>query len=225
MKIILAPHLDDEIIGCFSILDSVDQVWYFTDDYRVAAIEKNKKYKKVDHSIGLLLPSDTVYAPSRWDYHPLHKVVNALALKTHAQLFFYSVEMNVPWLEEEADPKAKKTAMMSLYLEECDSLVNDKYWLFKSIKPYDEEHWFEVNIPLFNDINLSVAVMDQDMDNSSAMKLLKSILTAPAIADVINKSGDDQALIPKLFHQLVSRRYPRCKVTIGTNTLKYKVGG
>ena len=41
--IVLAPHLDDEVIGCYSVWDKINKVVYFTKDYRESEVLLSKK--------------------------------------------------------------------------------------------------------------------------------------------------------------------------------------
>lgn len=150
MNIILAPHLDDEIIGCYSVLfENVitsmqkAKVVYFQKDYRSDNIPMIPNVEYLQWDGGLRSDeSDTIYIPSKFDYHPLHKKVNRIGRTLHGKKLFYSVEMNVPWLEEETNWRAKKELFNKLYPKE--DMKNDKYWLFKSIKPYDDLIWATV---------------------------------------------------------------------------------
>ena len=149
-NVILAPHLDDEIIGCFSILKEGDLVFYFKDDYR--AVNLNRQgyawvYEHLAPGDSLVLhPDDVLYIPSRYDYHPLHREVNRFAVSVHhPHKRWYSVEMNTPWLEEEENPKAKRACFEKLYPGEVETICkNDKYFLFKSIQPFDELIWASI---------------------------------------------------------------------------------
>jgi len=137
MNIIFAPHLDDEIIGCYSILDIIDKIVYFTNDYRINAIKDNNKYVYFDNfNFEDILETDTIYIPSKYDYHPKHRQVRNFGIGLNCNKMFYSVEMNVHWLEEEDDSKSKKKMFDQLYPNE--DMKNDKYFLFKSIKSYDD---------------------------------------------------------------------------------------
>jgi len=135
-RYIFAPHLDDEVLGCFSILDSIDNIIYFTRDYREAAIVNDIRYIQSDNfDFSKIKKTDEIYIPSRFDYHPKHKEVNQFGYTIDAIRFFYSIEMNVDWLEEEKNPTAKREYFDKLYPNE--DMKNDKYFLFKSIKPYE----------------------------------------------------------------------------------------
>jgi len=149
MNVIFAPHLDDEIIGCFSILNEVDLIVYFCHDYREAEARRRdsryvrfEEWEKLRPSGGRL----DLYIPSQFDYHPLHRKVRGIGLNTAAdQYWFYSVEMNVPWLEEEANPEIKRMSFEADYPGEVATInKSDKYFLFKSIKPFDEYIWASV---------------------------------------------------------------------------------
>ena len=146
MNIVFAPHLDDEIIGCYSVLQDIDLIVYFTKDYREESLQavKNKRkffgkvvtYMHFDSWDKQTTEEDIIYLPSKYDYHPEHKKVRNIGLSFLGKKMFYSVEMNVPWLEEEIDPTTKEE-VFDLYYP-AESMLNDKYWLFKSIKSYDD---------------------------------------------------------------------------------------
>jgi len=147
VQVILAPHLDDEIIGCYSILGQVDLVVYFHQDYREQEIPliPGLRYVHWDEFCGRTMSTsldDVIYLPSRYDYHPLHREVRAKGLALLGKKMFYSVEMNVPWLEEEEDPRGKKDLLQKMYPGEVETISkSDKYLLFKSIQPFDEIIW------------------------------------------------------------------------------------
>lgn len=145
-RIIFAPHLDDEVIGCYSVLAEVDKILFFCDDYRAASLPDERYARFTDEAARSISPSDTLYLPSRYDYHPLHRKVRAEGLKVEARKLFYSVEMNVPWLEEEKDPEGKWAQLMRLYPLEADRLLDHKYRLFCSVKPFDEVIWASVKV-------------------------------------------------------------------------------
>lgn len=150
-KVILAPHLDDEIIGCYSILDQVKHVLYFHGDYRSDLIEMRSDCKYVDCSddwyraLRYVDDDSEVYVPSRFDHHPLHRKVNRFRHNLPGKKWYYSVDMNVPWLEEEESPESKRRMCAVMYPKEMETLgKDDKWFLFKSIKPYDDYIWASV---------------------------------------------------------------------------------
>jgi hypothetical protein len=111
--IIFAPHIDDETIGCHSLLvkGAVTRVYYFFefDKERVneglAASYKfgftpfivsnldtfknaSKKYNPIFD------PDITILVPRIDDHHPAHKMVNRMAKGVFSNLLFYSIDMN-----------------------------------------------------------------------------------------------------------------------------------
>ena len=150
MHVVLAPHLDDEIIGCYSVLDKVDLVLYFSVDYRADQNQDQRPGRILyvpagEWSLPQITTHDTVYIPSQFDYHPLHRKVRRVGLSLPGHKMFYSVEMNTPWLEEEADPEGKRNLFEKMYPGEVATISkSDKYFLFKSIQPFDSVIWASV---------------------------------------------------------------------------------
>jgi len=160
MDIILAPHLDDELIGCYSVLSRVGLVIYFDRDEKrldhLDAADIPRRYlwyhdssAAAKVSLANQTSADILYVPSQFDYHPLHRIVRSCGIdwagRTKTQLRFYSVEMNVPWLEEEDDSKGKEALFRELYPSQVDTITkSDKYFLFRSIKSFDEVIWATV---------------------------------------------------------------------------------
>ena len=202
-KIVFAPHLDDEVIGCYSIWDEIDVVVYFKKDYRekiVRDIISNKtstqkfpRYIHIDDFIFAdLTTTDTVYLPSKYDFHPLHKEVRNKFLILPCKKMFYSVEMNVPWLEEEKDSEGKLKLLKLLYPGEDLFINNAKYYLFNSIKEYDDIcfkqfylHKYQVRIqngliqdlfPIKNIIEMDPEITDEDLYNKIQKIFPKQII-------------------------------------------------
>jgi hypothetical protein len=142
MNIVLAPHLDDEVIGCYSVLGSIDQIYYFTTDHREACIAGDPRYARWStvEAAGIRA-SDVVYIPSSFDWHPMHRKVNRVGLALPGSKRFYSVEMNTPWLEEEPDWQGKKAMLERCYPGEP---LLEKWWRFRSIQSFDEVIWASV---------------------------------------------------------------------------------
>ena len=131
-RYIFAPHLDDEIIGCYSILEQIDLIIYFTKDDRCKSIINNNKYiHKSDFDFNTIDINDTIYLPCQYDYHPLHKHIRLKGLRLKCNKNFYSVDMNVPWLKEEQYPDKKANYLKEIY--PTVDMKNDKYTLFKGI--------------------------------------------------------------------------------------------
>lgn len=148
MNIILAPHIDDEMIGCSELLftGKIDKVVYFYDITNVRideAIEMAKAFK-VDISFeGFKFKpkkDDILYIPCQQDMHEHHKAVN-LAYRFHDYVKYYSVDKNFRQLPiRENNRKIKKDILDRFYPSQKELWANDaKYYIFESILDSDEE--------------------------------------------------------------------------------------
>jgi len=151
---IIAPHGDDEIIGCFSLLHNnfVKRVIYPKDNiYGEKDFEiSQEKYgfdlmpfdleqlclwaERAESEGGLLLAPDPI-----WEYHPKHKIIgNRLMehIKTSeiSNVVFYSTNMNAPYIQE---LPINRNAFKELALDECYPnkrtlwQYDHKYFLFE----------------------------------------------------------------------------------------------
>jgi len=158
---ILAPHIDDEVIGCFSILknDRVDRVFYFFEHDSVRRAEADTAarafgFQAVFTSIKdfeanyltTIAPDRTLLLPSRKDAHPDHQAVNRL--RTHfepSRLRFYSIDLGQSrtrrFLGDLA--KDKRWYLNNLYPSQSALWESDAaYYLFEDIH---EKDYLEVN--------------------------------------------------------------------------------
>ncbi len=147
MNIILAPHIDDELIGCFSILDSIDIVYYFYDltPERKREAEKLKSnfnyeiiYTNEDKIQNIDFSKDTLYIPSSKDLHNDHRKINRLGNSLCTlNTMYYSIDMNrVPIKLDKSDVKKR---LMYQYYPSQKNLFNsdEKYFLFEDIHKKD----------------------------------------------------------------------------------------
>lgn len=177
LHIVFAPHLDDEVIGCFSVWEKLNFVVYFTKDYREEIVlEKIKSMREAgarvpqyiyikDFDIDNLLKADTIYLPSRFDFHPLHREVRSKHLLLPCKKMFYSIDMNTPWNEEETKPDAKLALLQHLYPGEDLFEKNAKYYLFNSVKPYDEILYYVFELTVGSDkIIIKIQEFEEDVE-------------------------------------------------------------
>ena len=160
-NIIFAPHIDDELVGCFSLLQAreVHKVFYFyelSDQRReeaqccadifgfqplFLASENIEVYDNFD-------PADTVYCPHIKDNHPAHKFVNQLSKGlTLSCLKYYSVDMNTRDLKvlSTSDQQIKLNYLSTIFPSQKRLWENEKYWLFESISETDLETQIYIN--------------------------------------------------------------------------------
>lgn len=148
--IILAPHSDDELLNCYSILQegNVSRVYYHKVDSMPGAYEcaKHFKFEPIFH-----LPEQKdlvdcmVYIPHKDDLHPDHKFVNQYAKRafTKGKLMFYTTDRNVSfkllpkeWVEE------KRRLLNQFYPSKRLLWDNDeKYLLFEGFTDREYKYY------------------------------------------------------------------------------------
>lgn len=148
-NIILAPHIDDEVIGCFEYLEKkvITDVYYFYDltpERKEEAENTSRLYEFNPHfadtydsslfSLSDLKSEDTIFAPAASDSHPQHKSINlrgrAIARNYDCNLIFYSVDMDVPYRHRVKDSEGKRDVLNQLYPSQAALLSDEKYSLF-----------------------------------------------------------------------------------------------
>lgn len=151
--LIVAPHPDDEMIGCWTVLKTrknVDVVYGPASYERVnelmnSAGELGYEFIRASYAMECLDRGEyiEVYVPSRNDAHAEHKAMNRKFYEyaTH----FYSVDMvdAIPLPEEEAQEKL--AALNKFYPSQRALWDRDhKYFLFESIHTKDYKEYVEL---------------------------------------------------------------------------------
>jgi len=159
--IVLAPHIDDEVIGCFSVLDEVTDVYYFNEctDERIneahlARTSGGWNYNMhFDTSEVDFTGVVKVYTPSCFDLHKDHRSLNAYAkLKQQEynfELVFYSIDMNrqPTFLQEKS---VKKKVVLDNFSSQKLIQNDDKYHLFEDLHENDTVEWFKYKTDNFD---------------------------------------------------------------------------
>jgi len=146
MHIILAPHIDDELIGCYTLLEKgiIDKVVYF---YDVDSIRKEEalnlaKYfnLEVDFSGLSFEPEegDTIYIPCKQDVHVHHKIVNN-KYRYFPNVQFYSIDKNFNQEPLSCAEVENKTALLDRFFPSQKHLwkYDKRYCLFEIILESD----------------------------------------------------------------------------------------
>ena len=143
--LILAPHPDDEVIGCYSIVtDTKRTIHVAFGEYETSA--RGSEAEAAASALNVKLVSlqsvapasyDEVYVPSLLDDHPDHKRMN-LAYRSTAT-HFYSVDMRGKRRSLGTEHAERKLALLNgLYPSQRSLWDSDaSYYLFESIARTD----------------------------------------------------------------------------------------
>ncbi len=151
--VIIAPHADDELIGCYEILadEDIRPVIIYTDEDM--SKERQKEVKGIREHFTIkgqmfctsippqfLNPTNTFYFPGPDEIHPAHRtqatIGEALA-RQGLNVIFYSTNMNVSWIKEETFPNRKKEMLDKIYPSQSDLWKYDhKYFLFRGFNKW-----------------------------------------------------------------------------------------
>lgn len=157
--VIVAPHRDDEIIGCFGIIMSnFPKVVLFCDGEKEDSDDRLSKYLNlnvikgiggyaqttpssdvVNMVFGLYEKFDDVVAlfpDPYFETHPRHRALGVLGelmlRESNIPVWFYSTNMKAPYIHEVKFPESKKEALNAVYPDKADLWKYDhKYFLFE----------------------------------------------------------------------------------------------
>jgi hypothetical protein len=149
---ILAPHADDEIIGCYEVLKegkSKDKIVYFPSlhireeaeeaclqlDFERRIFDEYTFHQKVvDNSEAFFFPDPT------YEWHPDHKKYGNIGMQLWREghsVFFYVTNMVCPYLREVKQPIMKQSILDLCYPQKASLWKYDhKYFLFEGQTKY-----------------------------------------------------------------------------------------
>jgi len=150
MNIIIAPHVDDCLIGCYSLIkrglikevvyiDTTPERWRLAKNagkelgFSVHQLEFKSLYS---YFIRAKERGDICLVPDNSDTHPLHRAINSVAKISGCKLGYYSVDMVASFIRElSEEEKKEKRAMLDKYYPDQSSLWehNWKYFLFEGV--------------------------------------------------------------------------------------------
>ncbi len=145
--VIIAPHADDELIGCYEVLADLKTrpVVIYTEEMskeRQVEITKLKEHFSIKGQMfcqsipQIFMKKDTTfYFPGPDEIHPAHRKQAAIGEALARQglnVIFYTTNMNVPFIREVKDPHLKKDALDLIYPSQYKLWKFDhKYFLFE----------------------------------------------------------------------------------------------
>lgn len=146
MKIftVIAPHADDEIIGCYELLASglVKTVLFPNGDVIEEAERSSEHFL---FTRGLIDDEDFynkheriyVFPDPYFETHPKHRELGALGeslLRQQRQVLFYTTNMSAPYIHEVTQPKIKLHCLNTLYPRKRSLWdYEHKYFLFEGL--------------------------------------------------------------------------------------------
>jgi LmbE family N-acetylglucosaminyl deacetylase len=181
-SIIFAPHVDDEIIGCWRYLKppcAHTKVFYF---YELSATRRREAFES-SLALGFDIsfePTEKeilahvesafiVLVPSRKDSHADHKKINAKY--RHLATSFYSVDMVDALTLPEKEAKDKLDVLNKYYPSQAELWQsNAKYYLFESVHKTDYDSYSTWTFLDNNEVigNLKITVKTEYKEQVSA---------------------------------------------------------
>jgi LmbE family N-acetylglucosaminyl deacetylase len=142
--IIIAPHPDDELIGCSKLLNTgqISKVIYLdnlNEGRKCEAVQlceyfdidsKFLSFKKILEFV-TKNPSETFLVPSIQDHHPEHRMISTLPIKNKG---IYSIDMNTEFISVLTTEEIhNKTKLLNYYYSSQKELweKNDMYLIFE----------------------------------------------------------------------------------------------
>lgn len=148
-KIIIAPHADDEVIGCFDVLMSktVTTVLYGNEKELDQSAKSANAFKFNPEVFDPELlrskahPQMMLFFPDpNYELHPDHKMFGNLGIEYNRQglnVVFYVTNMLAPYIFERKDPEKKMAFLNNVYHWKKDLWQYDyKYFLFEGYAKY-----------------------------------------------------------------------------------------
>jgi hypothetical protein len=146
---IIAPHCDDEIIGCFEILNNKDNKVTIIYDANTEAKRREesmnlkKEFENVTFQVfHSSLPSmyiqkeSILYFPDPiYETHPLHRswgIIGEQVARAGYNVVFYSTIMTAPYIHEVKESQTKEDMLNKIYPSQSQLwLYEKKYVLFE----------------------------------------------------------------------------------------------
>lgn len=145
--LIIAPHCDDEILGCYSILNDINikPLIIYTepaDEFRQKEAMKIKEHFSIRGQMfcqniptTFINKNNTFYFPCHDEIHPAHRKQAAIGETLARQgynVIFYTTNMNVQWIREVLNPASKKIALDEIYYSQMELWKYEhKYFIFE----------------------------------------------------------------------------------------------
>lgn len=144
--VIVAPHPDDEIIGCFEIVSNFKTMIIYDaetpHERRMEALNLKNKFNiamqvfmKSVPPPWLSIDTSFLFPDPIYEVHPLHRhwgqIGESLA-RNGKNVIFYNTIMNAPYIHELRNPEEKRRMLDEYYKSQSDLwMLDHKYFLFE----------------------------------------------------------------------------------------------
>lgn len=196
-NILLAPHVDDELVGAYSLLrmGNLTHIVYFEEvspERRAEAVALCEAFNIIPvfyeemFSLPELFADDVLISPTVHDLHPAHKRVNRLARREAARakcrIVFYGADMSTPNKRplspgEQAD---KRQLFNAFYPSQVELLSDPKYFIFEEI--FEDENTYSAVATSTKDVAIEVQTFGRKLDQS---KFEQSVRYCETVEDVL----------------------------------------
>lgn len=146
--VIIAPHFDDEIIGCHEIItnQSIKPVIIYMQDDEERKKESLKLKDELDNikvqlfqksiPYTFINPNNVLYFPDHiFEFHPDHRKWGAIGedyLRQGLNIIFYSINMQAPYIHKVKEVNKKEELLNKVYPSQKELWKMDKkYILFE----------------------------------------------------------------------------------------------
>ena len=144
--IIVAPHADDEVIGCFTLLraNAVDTIVFGTEgvmkEFNIAILKADIRFDVKcnyldNYPFVASINKVFLFPDPTYETHPEHRRIGMLGeeiLRAGGNVVFYTVNMSAPYIFEVVEPLIKRKCLDSLYPNKKSLWEYDhRYFLFE----------------------------------------------------------------------------------------------
>lgn len=147
INVIIAPHCDDELIGCFEIMENYPTTIIYTEPcidtrkYETERLHKHFSYLSLMYGSeipNMFLTKNNVqlfFPDPIYEIHPIHRKWGSVGenyLRSGYDVCFYNTTMTAPYIREVKSPTKKRNTLNLVYPSQADLWKYDhKYFLFE----------------------------------------------------------------------------------------------
>lgn len=209
---IIAPHIDDETIGCYNFLinNQIEKVYYvFETQERIQEASKAATYFNFDFEVLDIenfhnIPKNkTLLVPNIKDGHIHHKLVNLAAKCLPNNKCYYSVDMNTFRMPIK-NWQDKRDILNFLYPSQKEYFnQNSQCYLFENVMQSDCK--LTISIPVkINNSEIVLTMIDSIDIEDNDISIIKSILEREYEDDISPENFLDKIFQSEIFENYLA---------------------